>query len=811
MNNKTYYIFNNVITFCFLFLSSLSADDGYKMPPKSIIDLVDAPVTPNISLSPDKKHILILERSSLPSIEELSQPELRLAGLRINPFTNGRSRSNNYKSIIIQNINSGKQKKVKGLPKNSTISSVIWSPNGKQIAISLINGNQINLYLAETKNGKAKLLINRPLNTIYGSSVYWLNDSKGLIIKAIVENRGDEPKLNTVPNGPIIQENLGKVSPARTYQDLLSSPYDEDLFDYYMSAQVLYVSIKGKMKKIGNPGIIRRAEPSPDGNYILMETIHRPYSYLVPIYRFPTLVQVLDSKGKTIHTLRDMPLAESIPIGRDAVISGPRSFGWRSDVGSTIYYVNALDEGDPNVDVPFRDELFSLSPPFTNTEAQPLIKLELRYSRVMWGDKNNALISARRWKERRTTMWHLDPLNNKTRKIIDRSYEDRYNDPGSPMMEKNMFGRSVLALVDGRKIFMSGNGASPDGDFPFVDEYDITTKKSKRLWRCEAPYYESGISIIDKKNNIILTRRESKDEPPNYMLRGLKDNSLNPVTEFEHPYPQMKNLYKEMLTYKRDDGIDLSATLYLPPGRKPSDGPLPLLVWAYPREFKTSKAASQVVGSAHRFFSINPASSSSSALIMLSYGYAILMGATMPIIGEGDQEPNDSFIKQLVGSAQAAADIMVDRNITTRDQIGIGGHSYGAFMTANLLAHSDIFQAGIARSGAYNRSLTPFGFQSEQRTFWEAPEIYFGMSPFMHAQKVNEPILLIHGEADNNSGTFPVQSKRYYHALKGHGATAKLVLLPHESHGYKARESVMHVLWETANWLDTYVKKEDKD
>jgi len=810
MKNKTYSIIN-IIILCLLVLPSLSADEGYKMPPKAIADLVDAPVTPNVSLSPDKKHILILERSSLPSIEELSQPELRLAGLRINPFTNGRSRSNNYKSIIIQNIKSGKQKKVKGLPKNAKILNVIWSPNGKRIAISVINVNQINLYLAEAKNGKAKLLINRPLNTIYGSSVYWLNDSKGLIIKGIVEDRSDVPKLNTVPNGPILQENLGKVSPARTYQDLLTSPYDEDLLDYYMSAQVFHVNIKGKMRKIGKPGIIRRAEPSPDGDYILMETIHRPYSYLVPIYRFPTLVQVLDSRGEIIQTLRDMPLAESIPIGRDAVRSGPRSFGWRSDVGSTIYYVNALDEGDPNTDVSYRDELFSISPPFMSTEAQSLVKLELRYSSVMWGDKNNALISARRWKERRTTTWHLDPLNNKTRKIIDRSYEDRYNDPGSPMMEKNIFGRSVLALVDGRKIFMSGNGASQDGDLPFVDEYDVITKQSKRLWRSEAPYYESGISIIDKKNNIILTRRESKDEPPNYMLRGLKDNSLNPVTQFEHPYPQMKNLYKEMLTYKRNDGIDLSATLYLPPGRKPSDGPLPLLVWAYPREFKTSKAASQVVGSPHRFFSINPASSSSSALIMLSYGYAILMGATMPIIGEGDQEPNDSFIKQLVGSAQAAADIMVERNITTRDQIGIGGHSYGAFMTANLLAHSDIFQAGIARSGAYNRSLTPFGFQSEQRTFWEAPEIYFEMSPFMHAQKVNEPILLIHGEADNNSGTFPVQSKRYYHALKGHGATAKLVLLPNESHGYKARESVMHVLWETANWLDTYVKKEDKN
>ena len=290
----------------------------------------------------------------------------------------------------------------------------------------------------------------------------------------------------------------------------------------------------------------------------------------------------------------------------------------------------------------------------------------------------------------------------------------------------------------------------------------------------------------------------------------MTDGSLASITDFVHPYPQMKNLYKEMVTYKRADGIDLSATLYLPPGRGPDDGPLPLLVWAYPREFKTSKAASQVVGSPHRFLSINPAYSSSSALLMLSYGYAVLMGATMPILGEGSEEPNDNFVKQLVSSAQAAADKMVERNITTRDQIGIGGHSYGAFMTANLLAHSDIFQAGIARSGAYNRSLTPFGFQSEQRTFWEAPEIYFEMSPFMHAHKVNEPILLIHGDADNNSGTFPVQSRRYYHALKGHGATAKLVMLPHESHGYKARESVMHVLWETANWLDTHVKKDKK-
>ena len=678
--------------------------------------------------------------------------------------------------------------------------------------MAITKGNRINLYIVNVKNAKAKLLFKSGLNAIYGTPFYWISNSKELIVKTVIENRGKPPKPLMVPEAPVIQENLGTVAPVRTYQDLLTNTSDEKLFEYYMRSQLVKVTLAGKIKKIGRPGMIRRAEPSPDGKYILRETIHRPFSYLVSVYRFPFLVEILNKDGKLVHTVRDVPLAETVPIGRDAVMTGPRSFGWRSDEGSTIYYVEALDDGNPRKKVSYRDKVFTLKSPF-NGNPKELIKLELRYSSVYWGDEKTALVSARKWTERRTTTWHVNPSNGKNRKIIDRSYEDRYNDPGFPMREINDFGRSVLILLDegGRKIFMSGNGASQEGDMPFVDEFDLQTKKSKRLWRCVAPYYESAVTLMDKKNRLIITRRESKDEPPNYYLRGMNDNSLKAITSFEHPYPQMKGLYKEMITYKRDDGIDLSATLYLPPGRKPGDGPLPLLVWAYPREFKTSKAASQVVGSPYRFTTINPASSSSSAMLMLSYGYAVLMGATMPIIGEGNEEPNDNFVKQLVGSAQAAADIMVERNITTKDQIAIGGHSYGAFMTANLLTHSDIFQAGIARSGAYNRSLTPFGFQSEQRTFWQSPEIYFEMSPFMHAHKVNEPILLIHGEADNNSGTFPVQSKRYYHALKGHGATAKLVMLPYESHGYRARESVMHVLWETANWLDKYVKKEGKD
>ena len=780
----------------------------YKIPPKAIADIVDAPLTPTMSLSPNKIDYLILSRSSLPNIEELSAPELRLAGVRINPAMNARSRRTSYTGAILHQIGKSSTIPLKGLPNNAKIHSFSWSPDGKSIALAVSSNADIHLYIANVKTGKSKMLMKSTLNLTYGAPFVWRSDSQSLIVKSVPTRRGVAPKRGMKPSGPTTQENLGKVAPARTYQDLLQSSHDEALFDFYFTSQIIDISIKGKKKLIGKPGIVKRIDPSPDGNYTMIQIIHKPYSYIVPINRFPFSTQILDTKGRIVKELRDTPLAETIPIGRDAVLDGARSFRWRSDEGATVFYAEALDGGNPRKKVSFRDELFLLKAPFS--EPQSMLKTKLRFNNVMWGDSETALISTRKWSERRQIIIHYSSDNKESFDMIDRLYEDRYNDPGTPMMEMNSFGRPVLVMSatnNERKLFMSGIGASPKGDLPFVDEFVISSQSSVRLWRCESPFYERVISMVDKNKKIFITSREAKDLQPNYFLRNLSENTNTALTAFPHPYPQMKGLYKEMLTYKRNDGVDLSATVYLPSGRKPGDGPLPLLVWAYPREFKTSKAASQVVGSPHRFSRISP----TSPLVMLSYGYAVLMGATMPIIGEGDSEPNDRFVQQLVSSAQAAVDLMVEKNITSRDQVAIGGHSYGAFMTANLLSHSDIFQAGIARSGAYNRSLTPFGFQSEQRTFWEAPEIYFAMSPFMHAHKVNEPILLIHGEVDNNSGTFPVQSKRYYHALKGHGATTRLVMLPHESHGYRARESINHMLWETASWLDKYVKKDQKD
>jgi len=789
----------------FLIIQEISyAQQVYQMPPKVIADIVDSPPTPSVDISPDNQWILIMEHPSLPSIEEISQPELRIAGIRINPRNNGRSRIHYYTKLTLKNIQTGNENVIQ-LPEDARISNIRWSPDGKRIGFTLTKEKGIELWIVEINNGKARRLTDSYLNDTYGVPFYWLSDNLKLICLIIPSNRGDAPTLPTVPEGPVIQENIGKTAPARTYQDLLKNPHDESLFEYYTTSQIMRASIDGESAPIGSPAIFTTAEPSPDGKYLLVETIHRPYSYLVPAYRFPQKIEIWDLQGNIVHEVADLPLAEEIPIGFGAVRTGPRSINWRADKPATLYWVEAQDDGDPKKELEIRDKVFMLSAPFKGKPTS-LISLGLRYDEIMWGDEKLAIATEYWWKTRKVRSWLIQPGKPKAKPelLFDRSFEDRYSDPGNPIFKRTKFGTSILLTSNkGKSIFLSGAGASPEGDKPFMDQLDLKSLTTKRLWQSQAPHYEYFVTFLDEKGDQFITRRETVTEPPNYYIKNLKTNDLKQMTFFPHPTPQLKDVKKEIIQYKRDDGVDLMATLYLPPDYSPEkDGPLPILMWAYPREFKSVKAAGQMRGSPYQFVRIG----STSHMLLLTQGYAILDGPTMPIIGEGDKEPNDTYIEQLVASAKAAVDEVVRRGVADRDRIAIGGHSYGAFMTANLLAHSDLYRTGIARSGAYNRTLTPFGFQAEERTFWEAPEIYFKISPFMHANKINEPILLIHGEADNNSGTFPIQSERYYHALKGHGATARLVMLPHESHGYRARESMMHVFWEMTQWLDKYVK-----
>ncbi len=789
--------------------SALAEGDAldYQMPAQVLADIIDAPPTPGVYLSPDNEWLLLLQRPGYPPISEVAQPELRLAGLRINPRSNGPSRGRNLNGLTFQRLSDGEETPVTGLPAEARITSVSWSPDAKRIGFVVNSEDKLSLWYAELKNGEAVRVSpeDMALNAVYGRPYNWLADGKSFVARTVPVGRGAAPAEPVTPSGPVVQENLGKKAPARTLQDLLQNPYDESLYEYYTTSQLVRLDIKGKVENLGAPAVFRSVSPSPDGKFIMVQMVQRPYSYSLQEDDFPKKVEIWNLKGEMVYMVADLPLQDQVPISFGSVATGRRSFTWRSDAAAQLCWVEALDGGDGGIEADERDRVFTLKAPFDG-EPEVLMTLAQRYGGITWGNGDLAFVTSWWWKTRNLKVWRVKPDDRgfAPAKIQDRSFQDRYADPGQPIMHYGKFGRNVILTADGGDtMFLIGSGASEEGDRPFLDTYSLKTGETTRLFRSEAPYFERPVELVDVKKLKVLTRRESQTDPPNYWLRDLKKDGLEQKTFFPDPNPQLAGVSKEMITYERADGVSLTGTLYLPAGYdKERDGPLPMLMWAYPTEFKSKKDAGQVTDSPYRFTRVWWGS----PMLYLTQGYAVFDDPTMPIVGEGEVEPNDTFIEQLVSSAQAAIDVVVERGVADRDRIAIGGHSYGAFMTANLLAHSDLFRLGLPRSGAYNRTLTPFGFQAEERTLWEAPQIYFQMSPFMHADKINEPILLVHGEADNNSGTFPMQSERMYGALKGHGATVRLVMLPHESHGYRARESIMHLLWETTTWLDRYVK-----
>jgi dipeptidyl aminopeptidase/acylaminoacyl peptidase len=773
----------------------------YQLPPEPIRSLADAPSTPAINISPNKSWMVLLERPEMPALAELASPELRLAGLRIDPQNFGPSRSSHYVGLQFKNINSEQVFTPAGLPQPLAASGLQWSPDSRFVCFLQTEAKRITLWLIDIEKQSARQLSNRAVSQVMGNTFNWLPNSDGVLVSLVPEGLGKQPLQESLPTGPVIEENLGKKAPSRTYQDLLKSPADEALFSYYASADLVRISRAGEVKTLLPTQLLQGFSSSPDGNYLLVRSLEKPFSYLVPYSRFPASVVVYDQEGKLVKKLYDAPLSDNIPTGFNATEAGPRSHGWRADAPADIYWIEALDGGDPKKSVEYRDRLLVLSAPFT-AEAREIARTRLRLSGILWGDDQHALVTGRWWSSRREEVYWVKPAKPAANSLMwERSYEDAYQDPGSPLMQSNAAGRSVLWLHQG-KIYLSGQGSSPAGDYPFLDSYELRNGKKTRLWQCKAPYYAYVVRLIDPAKALFISSRESENENPNYYLHNWRKNTQKALTQFPNPYPELQGVQKQQITYTRADGVGLSATLYLPAGYKKDNGRLPTLVWAYPREFKSEKAASQIKGSKHSFTRI----SSGSPIYWVTRGYAVVDNASMPIVGEGKAEPNDSFVPQLKANAQALLNYLHEMGVSDTQRVAVGGHSYGAFMTANLLAHSGLFKAGIARSGAYNRTLTPFGFQAEERTYWQAPEIYYQMSPFSYAHQIKTPILLIHGEADNNPGTFPMQSERLYNAIKGHGGTARYVVLPYESHGYRARENVMHMLWEMDRWLETYLK-----
>lgn len=774
----------------------------YQEPDQAIIDIVDAAPSPRGSLSPDGDVLLVTGYPALPTIEDVAAEQLKLAGRRINPANYTVSQARYISDLKLVDVEDGSELKIDGLPSDLKLLGASWAPNGDYIAAAQQTATTVDLWLIDVNAGTAKQWSSTPLNAVWGPRLEWRHDSSGLYSYTVAEGL-TKPKPSNVPTGPVVTESAGRNAPARTYQDLLQNKTDEALFDYYFISQIRFFSVDGDEQEIGPQAIYNGLSVSPSDDYLLVSEIKRPYSYAVPYYRFPETTMVWNQAGKTVYTVVEQGLADNLPIAFDAVVQGRRSVQWRNDADATLVWAEATDKGDPAVDAEVRDQVFQQAAPF-DAEPQKLIDLSKRLGRVLAADDSTILIWERWWADRDEKLWLVDATSgNEPQLVWDRSWEDRYNDPGQPFTVQ-VDGRSLLHVQDG-KVLLTGTGASPEGDRPFIDQFDLRSGEKQRLWRSEAPYFERPVDLIDASEMTFLTQREGVDDPADFFVRDVDDAKLEALTETAHPMPHTKGITREMITYEREDGLAMSAELYLPAGYdKEKDGPLPTMIWAYPREYKSSSAAAQVSGSPYEFVRI----SYWGPQYLATQGYAVLANATMPIVGEGDKQPNDTFIEQLVMNGRAAIKAGVDRGVTDPERVALGGHSYGAFMTANMLAHSDLFTTGIARSGAYNRSLTPFGFQREERTVWDDTDLYIGMSPFFHAHKINEPLLMIHGSNDNNSGTFPMQSERLYQAVKGLGGTARLVMLPHESHGYRARESVLHMLWEQTRWLDLYLKAE---
>lgn len=778
---------------------------AYHRAPSAIARILEQPPTPGVSVSPDHRTIAVLGRENLPGIANLSRPILRLGGYRIDPATNGQAevRVQWLNALTLQDLESGRKTEVT-LPTGARFTNASWSPDGRRMAMVVQDGAGLTLWTV-TRDGSARPLVKGVNAAFNGTPYVWTPDSRAVIVRAVDPARGPAPAIDDEPQGPIVQESVGRTAAARTYEDLIRNAADERAFDHYFTGVLLRAPVDGGAPaQVGTPGLWPAFSVSPDGRYLLTERLKRPYSYLLPARFFPTEIIVSTIDGRPVRTIADRPLADDLPVDFDATVKGPREVEWRSDAPATLVWAEALDGGDPKAKVAFHDRLLMQAAPFDAAPTK-LADLEKRYAATLWGNDGFAMVVDREWRARTERRYAVSPAApGRARLMLTRNYQDQYGDPGTPLMEANAAGKPVMRFTPGGDgVFVAGEGAGKTGAFPFLARLPVAGGEQVRLWSAKAPYYEQVVALLDKDGRRILTRRESAKDAPNFYVRAVKGGQAKAVTRFPDPAPALAGVTQRTITYKRADGLPLSGTLYLPAGYDAKrDGPLPTLLWAYPSEYTDAKVAGQTVDQGNRF--TRPRGISH--LFLLTQGYAVLDDPAMPIVGEGDAEANDTYVKQLTNNAQAAVDAVVALGVADRSRMAVGGHSYGAFMTANLLAHTDLFRAGIARSGAYNRTLTPFGFQAEQRTYWQATPTYTEMSPFTYANRIKEPILLIHGMADDNSGTFPVQSERMYAALKGNGATVRYVQLPNEPHGYRAMESTGETLWQMTDWLDRYVK-----
>jgi dipeptidyl aminopeptidase/acylaminoacyl peptidase len=796
---------------------------GYNQPPRNILDVMHAPSPPVPKVSPTQDAILLVSWQDYPSISRVATPFLRLAGARVESRNHSKHDTpGGYgitpcaRSFEIVHVADGAQIHVV-LSEGACAGGPVWAADGKRFAFVNIAPEAVELWIGDAKTGKVHQVLGVRLNPMFDDEMQWMPDQKTLLVKLVPEGMGSPPPEPIVPSGPSIQESEGKKGQSSTYEnrDTLGSKHDEDLFDYYAASQLALIDeATAAITPVGKPGSYESLDSAPDGQHILVTAIHKPYSYVTTYDRFPTEVEVWDVSQRAhilIHTIASLPLADRVPIG--GVPVGPREFSWRATEPATLIWAEALDGGDWNVKVPARDKIVLLKAPF-NSPAVEITRTEHRYVSFSWGEQSTvALLSEydfnRHW--RRTFVINVDDQHPKPRLLWDLSTDERYANPGTPVQRQLANGAWVVRQ-EGDSIYLSGIGSSLDGDRPFLDRLNLNSLKSERLFRSDKTCYERFLSFTGPNTTTFLTWHQSPTDPPNAYARKLGQpvNDAVPageatfnstsvaITHIPDPTPEVRAIKKRLVKYKRADGLDLSFTLYTPPGFQEGT-PVPTILYAYPLDYADPSKAGQVAGSQETFTQLRQ------YRLLLLAGYAIIDNASFPIVGD-PKKAYDTYLDQLVADAKAAVDEAVRLGVADPQRIGVTGHSHGALMTANLVAHSDLFRAGVATSGSYNKTLTPFGFQNERRSVWEASDVYLKVSPFFSADKIKTPLLLVHGAEDANPGTTPLQSSKLYEAIRGNGGTTRLVLLPHEPHWYAAMESNEQLVYEMLRWFDKYVK-----
>jgi dipeptidyl aminopeptidase/acylaminoacyl peptidase len=795
------------------------ARSGYDKPPQNVLDVLHAPSPPYPYVSPTNDRILLSAWVWYPPIAQVAEPFLRLAGVRVEPRTRrkhdtpgGYGIAPCAQTLTIVDISTGRETPVT-LPPGGCVDGVVWAADGRRLAFRNTSKDAVEPWICDAATGAIRRLGGARLNPMLGSSLQWMPNQRTLLVKLVPANAGPPPAASVASDGPGIQETTGETGESSTYEtrDTLSSKHDEDLFDYYATSQLAFVAAdSGAITPLGEPAIITEADASPDGENMLVTTIHKPYSYVTTYRNFAHDVELWDRAGRKTHTLAKLPLADRVPIA--GVPTGPRDFKWRPTEPATLVWAEALDGGDWNVSVPARDKVMTLRAPFT-AAAGEIARIEQRFAGFDWSERRGVALlheydENKHW--RRTFLADVDHPETKPYVLWDMSSDERYKDPGQPVYKTLPNGQRVVRQ-DGGAIFLRGRGASVDGDRPFLDRFDLESHASVRLFRSDKTALDSFLTFTDATGRAFLTWHQSPTDPPNAMLRTLGEplpstktgeasiaSTARAVTHIPDPTPAVRAIKQRLVKYTRKDGTQLSFTLLTPPGYQEGTR-IPAILYAYPLDYASASTAGQISGSEREFMRL-----AGYRLLLLS-GYAIIDNAAFPIVGDPKQA-YDTYLEQLVEDARAAVDTAVGTGVVDRDRIGVTGHSHGALMTANLIAHTDLFRAGVATSGSYNKTLTPFGFQNERRSVWNGRSVYLQVSPFFFADKIKLPLLIMHGTDDANPGTTPLQAVKLYEAIRGNGGTSRLVMLPHEPHWYAAMESNEQLAYEELRWFDTYVK-----